>query len=385
MKKILESERIPIKLWLDNIENGALQQAKNLANFPFSFKHIALMPDTHQGFGMPIGGVMATKNVIIPNAVGVDIGCGMCAVRTSLTEISKDNLLKIVKEIKQKIPVSFKKHKQQKNVKLMPHRKQKMKIVDEQFENARYQLGTLGGGNHFIEIQKASDKHIWIMIHSGSRNLGKKVADYYNFLAKQINKTSEPKVPEKMQLAYLHFQRQEAFDYLNEMQYCVQFALLNRKIMLEEIKKIVSKITKAQYYDFINVAHNYANKETHFGEEVFVHRKGATSARKNELGIIPGSQGTKSYIIRGVGNPESFMSCSHGAGRLMGRQQAKRTLNLKDEINFMNKKGIIHNISSVKHLDEAPHAYKDINTVMNNQQDLVDIVTALSPLAVIKG
>ena len=169
------------------------------------------------------------------------------------------------------------------------------------------------------------------------------------------------------------------------MQYCVEFALANRKTMLEEIKGIISNITKAQYFDFINIAHNYAVKETHFGEEVIVHRKGATSAKKGELGIIPGSQGTKSYIIKGVGNPESFMSCSHGAGRLLGRRQAQRTLNLEDEIKFMNKKGIIHNISSVKHLDEAPHAYKDINTVMNNQQDLVDIVTALSPLAVVKG
>jgi len=390
MEKVILSERIPIKLWLNDIEEGALEQAKNLANLPFAFKHIALMPDCHQGYGMPIGGVLATKGVIIPNAVGVDIGCGMCAVKTSLNTIDFVKLKEIINEIRKVIPLGFKHQKIKQNVNLLPSldKIHEEGIVHREFENAREQVGTLGGGNHFIEIQKGSDNHIWIMIHSGSRNIGYKVADYYNKLAISLNNKWHSPVPTKYNLAFLPLDSQEAKCYIKEMQYCIDFALCNRTLMMNNIIEIFHEIFPGKSFStepMINIAHNYARAEIHYNTNVIVHRKGATSAKKGEIGIIPGSQGTKSYIVKGKGNKESFCSCSHGAGRLMGRKQAQKHLDLKKEIKFLNEQNIIHSIKSKKDLDEAPSAYKNINNVIRNQKDLVDIVIKLTPLAVIKG
>jgi len=426
MKQVISTEKYPIKLWLNKIEDGAMTQLKNLANLPFIHKWICAMPDCHQGYGMPIGGVMATKNVVIPNAVGVDIGCGICAVKTSLTEIDRDTLKKIMGEIRKVIPVGFKHHEKKQELSLMPLCNdltndthittptiESMKIILEQFNNALTQLGTLGGGNHFIEIQKGSDKHIWIMIHSGSRNLGYKVAKHYNEIAKKLNENWFSSIPKEHELAFLPINTKECQDYLKEMNYCVDFALTNRKLMMEKILKIISNLcyrhcdlcsaqghkgkvptkpngecmngTKFKFSSepMINIAHNYVACENHFGQNVWVHRKGATLARKGTIGIIPGSQGTKSYIVEGLGNPDSFMSCSHGAGRTMGRKQAIRELDLEEQQNKM--KGILHSVRRKKQLDEAPDAYKDIQEVMNNQKDLVKILVELSPLAVIKG
>jgi tRNA-splicing ligase RtcB len=393
MNKIISTEKVPIKLWLEDIEDGALDQAKNIANLPFAFKHIAIMPDCHQGYGMPIGGVLATKNVVIPNAVGVDIGCGMCAVKTSLTDIDKDTLKKIMGKIRKAVPVGFNKHKELQDNTLMPEGAEYLNIVCNEYSNARKSLGTLGGGNHFIEMQKGSDGFIWIMIHSGSRNLGLKVADHYNKLARELNKKWFSSVPDKWELAFLPISGQDGQNYLNEMQYCVDFALANRKLMMERIGDIFMKIfpDNSRYgllgmpEELINIAHNYAKMENHFGENVIIHRKGATLAREDTIGIIPGSQGSKSFIVKGKGNPESFMSCSHGAGRKMSRKKAKENLNLEDEIKKLDEQGIIHGIRHKKDLDEASSAYKDIDTVMENQKDLVDIQVELTPLAVIKG
>ena len=190
----------------------------------------------------------------------------------------------------------------------------------------------------------------------------------------------------KADLAFLHFYTEEAHSYYNEMRYCVDFALANRKLMLTRVQEVLADFfPKIDYGEIINIAHNYAKWENHFGQNVIVHRKGATSAHKGELGIIPGSQGTKSYIVEGLGNPESFSSCSHGAGRIMGRNEAIRSLSLEDEIKKLDKKGIVHSIKSQKDLDEAPSAYKNIAQVMLNQEDLVEIKVELSPLAVVKG
>ena len=408
MKKVVfnKGEGLPIKLWLDDIEDGALDQAKNLAKLPFAFKHIAIMPDAHQGYGMPIGGVMATKGVVIPNAVGVDIGCGMCAVKTSLTDIDVDTLKKIMGEIRKAIPVGFSHQSKKQDESLMPvaidscreaekfHAFNLPICEDQEHQSALKQLGTLGGGNHFIEIQKGSDGYIWIMIHSGSRNLGFKVAKHYNDIAIELNKKWFSSVPKEHELAFLPLDSEEGQAYLREMQYCVDFALANRKLMMERIQSIFADIfdypntvsgRQQDGSDGINIAHNYAKMENHFGKNVMVHRKGATLARKGTIGIIPGSQGTKSYIVKGLGNPESFDSCSHGAGRRMGRKQAIRELNLNDEVKKLNDQGIVHSIRYEKDLDEASGAYKDISTVMNNQKDLVEIVVELQPLAVIKG
>ena len=389
MPRIIKTATIPIKIWAGEVEEGAMQQAYNLAALPFAYKHVALMPDVHEGFGMPIGGVLATEGAVIPNAVGVDIGCGMCAVKTPLTTIDPKTIKRIMSDIRKHIPLGFKHHKHKQDANLMPDTTGVVTggIVEREFENARDQIGTLGGGNHFIEIQKGSDGMIWLMVHSGSRNIGHTVAEYYNKLAKKLNEQWDPNFNKASNLAFFPVDTVEAEAYISEMKYCIDFAFANRKLMMQTIEQISSDVFKGQFreLDFINIAHNYAVREKHFGKQVWVHRKGATSAREGEYGIIPGSQGTKSYIVRGKGNPESFMSCSHGAGRVMGRKQAQRTLDLNTEISRLDAQGIIHSIRSQRDLDEAPGAYKNIGEVMKNQEDLVDIVLELEPLAVIKG
>jgi tRNA-splicing ligase RtcB (3'-phosphate/5'-hydroxy nucleic acid ligase) len=378
MMRIIETERIPIKLWLEEIEDSAVEQAKNIANSPYSFHHTAIMPDSHFGFGVAIGTVFASKDVIIPNAVGVDIGCGMCALKTNITAITTEDLKKIMGRIRELVPVGFEHQKEAQPIDLMPEVTPDDPIIRAEYKSALTQIGTLGGGNHFIEIQAGTDGHLWIMIHSGSRNLGLKVANYYNGIAEKINPTTT-------ELSYLMLDTPEADSYLKAMDYCVNFAFANRKLMMVNIVKAFNSIIPIEELEFINISHNYAAREKHFNEDVFVHRKGATSARLGELGIIPGSQGTKSYIVRGKGSAESFNSCSHGAGRSLSRTAARNSLNLDEEIENLNRQGIIHAIRRKQDLDEAPSAYKDIDIVMSNQEDLVDTVVALKPLAVIKG
>jgi tRNA-splicing ligase RtcB len=251
---------------------------------------------------------------------------------------------------------------------------------------AKLSLGTLGGGNHFIELQRSDDGLLWIMVHSGSRNFGLQVAEYYNKAAKKLNALYYSSVNAKADLAFLPFETEEARAYYKEMKYCTEFALANRKLMMERIQQVVSATLSGTVYEpIINIAHNYAAWETHFDTKVIVHRKGATSAKHGEMGIIPGSQGAKSYIVEGLGNPDSFMSCSHGAGRLMSRAAAIRNLDLDEEIRKLDDLGIIHSIRRKSDLEEASSAYKDISQVMAFQSDLVKIKTELTPLAVIKG
>ncbi|MDR3630980.1 MAG: RtcB family protein [Desulfocapsaceae bacterium] len=391
MIRTITSEKKPIKLWLDDIEEGALAQAKNLANLPFTFRHVAIMADAHLGYGMPIGGVLATEDVIIPNAVGADIGCGMCAVRTSLDRILPEDLKTIMRRIRGEIPVGFKHHSRPQDQSLMPlapadKPSSGLPMVEREYENGLRQLGTLGGGNHFIEIQRGDDGHIWIMIHSGSRNIGFRVANHYNRLAIDLNARHKSAVPSAWQLAHLPLSSETGRQYLAEMQFCVEFALANRQLMMERIQDIfASGYPFATFADPVNIAHNYARLEHHFGREVLVHRKGATSARLGETGIIPGSQGTRSCIVRGLGNADSFTSCSHGAGRIMGRKQAQRQLDLQAEIRRLDAQGVIHGIRGRKDLDEAAGAYKDIGKVLEAQTDLIEVLVNLQPLAVIKG
>jgi len=390
MQKVISTEKIPIKMWLDEPEEGALKQALNLANLPFAFRHICLMPDTHQGYGMPIGGVMATKNVIVPNAVGVDIGCGMCAVKTNIEadSVERSQMTQIMTDIRKLVPLGFKHHKERQDESLMPqgYNTDELVIVKREYLAALKQLGTLGGGNHFIELQRSEDGFLWIMIHSGSRNFGLQVAEYYNKTAKKLNALYYSSVEAKVDLAFLPFETDEARVYYKEMRYCTEFALANRKLMMERVQQVVSDaLGSVAYEPIINVAHNYAAWETHFDTKVVVHRKGATSAKEGEMGIIPGSQGTKSYIVEGLGNPESFMSCSHGAGRTLSRKAAIRNLDLEEEKRKLDELGIIHSIRGKSDLEEASSAYKDIAQVMALQSDLVKVVAELSPLAVIKG
>lgn len=390
MKQVITSEKQPIKLWLDDIEKNTLAQAQNIANLPFIFKHVAVMPDAHLGYGMPIGGVMGSEEMVIPNAVGVDIGCGMCAVKTSLTSISTEKLKIVLGGIRNTIPLGFKHHKKKQHRSLMPKvqggRIEDLPIVSREYGNARTQLGTLGGGNHFIEIQKGNDNRIWLMIHSGSRNIGFKVANHYNRLAIDLNRKWGSKIPHKWQLAFLPIDDESGRTYLREMQYCLDFAYANRKLMMERVKDVLLAVVHPVTFEpMINIAHNYAALETHFHKHVMVHRKGATRAQEGEIGIIPGSQGTPSYIVRGKGERESFQSCSHGAGRKMGRKQAQRQLDLDHEQKLLEDQGILHSVRSKRDLDEASGAYKNIDEVIENQLDLVEVLVELRPLAVIKG
>jgi tRNA-splicing ligase RtcB len=390
MQKIITTERIPIKMWLDALETGAMKQALNLANLPFAFSHICLMPDAHEGYGMPIGGVLAADNVIVPNAVGVDIGCGMCAVKTNIKtdDLERKQLTQIMAGIRELIPLGFNHQKKQQDESLMPqgYNLDELVIVKRQYLAALKQLGTLGGGNHFIELQRSDDGSLWIMVHSGSRNFGLQVTEHYNKKAKKLNEIYYPSVNPKADLAFFPFETDEAHLYYQEMKYCTEFALANRKLMMERIQQVVSSVlNNVNYEPMINIAHNYAAWEKHFDKKVVVHRKGATSAKLGEMGIIPGSQGTKSYIVEGLGNPESFMSCSHGAGRVMSRSAAIRNLNLEEEMRKLDDLGILHSIRGKSDLEEASSAYKDISQVMVLQTDLVKILVELSPLAVVKG
>lgn len=384
MEKEITTERLPIKLWLDDIDEGALEQAKNLANLPFAFKHIAIMPDSHQGYGMPIGGVLATVDAIIPNAVGVDIGCGMCSLKTDQQEIDREELKKIMGIIRKTIPVGFNHHNEKQDEKWMPELNGSLEIVDQEYESALKQAGTLGGGNHFIEIQKGSNGFIWLMIHSGSRNIGYTTAKHYNQKAKVLNEKWDNNG--RKDLAYFPSDTKEFNDYINEMNYCIEFALNNRKLMMERVKEAMTDVLgDVHFSDFINKPHNFASKENHFGKDVIIHRKGATRARVGELGMIPGSQGTPSYIVKGKGNKDAFESCSHGAGRVMSRNEAKRTLSVEEQSRPLEERGILHAVRHKSDLDEAPGSYKDIKKVMAQQKDLIDIVVELEPLAVVKG
>jgi len=379
--RVIKTEKIAIKLWADNIDNETLRQAKNLANLPHAFAWISLMPDAHPGYGMPIGGVLATQGTVIPNAVGVDIGCGMIAVKTSCKEINSETLKKILGEIRREIPVGFKHHQKPQDwegFKLAPE----SKIIQNELGAAQYQIGTLGGGNHFIEILKGSDGFIWLMLHSGSRNFGFRTANYYQQKALQLSERYSKDLMDK-DLAFLPLDSKWGKEYLKAMNYCLAFAQTNREKMMEKVKKIFKHFTNASFFPPINIHHNYASIEKHFNKEVLVHRKGAVKAEVGQLGIIPGSMGSPSYITEGLGNSESFKSASHGAGRKLGRKEAIRTLNLEEEQAKMS--GILGAPRTRNELQEAPGAYKDIDEVMKNQADLVKIKIKLTPLAVVTG
>ena len=379
--KILNLGLIPIKSWAADLEEGALIQAQNLSKLPFAFKHIAIMADAHEGYGMPIGGVLACKDMIIPNAVGVDIGCGVMAVKTDIKEISRDSIKVIINKVHKSIPSGFGHHKKPQDwegFKGFPG----TKIFNQEFNSARCQIGTLGGGNHFCSIEKGSDGHIWLMVRSGSRNLGYKVANYYNKIAKKINERTNL-IPKSYDLAPLEINSEVGREYFDAMNYCLKFAKANREMLFDAFYGIFREVTSSKkILQKIDIHHNYAAIETHYGEEVVLHRKGATSARQYELGIIPGSMGTPSYIVEGLGNPESFMSCSHGAGRVIGRKQANRVFT--EEMANEAMEGIVFKGWKGDY-SEAPMAYKDIEEVMNNQKDLVKPLVKLSPLGVMKG
>lgn len=403
------AQRVPIKVWLrsvDDIDETCLQQALNLANLPFAFRHIALMPDTHSGYGMPIGGVFASSEVIIPNAVGVDIGCGMGFVHTNVqAKLLRDVVTpqgtlaqSLVGQIMRDIPQGFDHHKVPQKSEFLDrypvqslyhYGRDKLPQIDE----AYLQLGTLGGGNHFIELQEDEEGYLGIMVHTGSRNVGFKVANYFNRLAKDLNYQHKSEVPAHFDLAYLPLETKEARGYIEWMNFALEFARHNRAQIMRRVQDIVVRglkqhagIKDIQLSKEVNAHHNYAAQERHFGQDVWVHRKGAIRARQGELAIIPGAMGSSSYIVEGLGNPESFFSASHGAGRVMGRKEAVRTYGVDEVLaDFKAKNVILGKKRKGDTAEEYYKAYKDIEEVMADQMDLVKPVLKVKTVAVVKG
>jgi len=401
MEWVNNGANVPIKSWCKEIEETAMVQAVNLANHPCVFKHIALMPDCHCGYGMPIGGVVALDSAICPNAVGVDIGCGMSTVQTSIkaSSLSEQKIKEIMGLIRDKIPMGEGKcHKEEQTCSIFEDKLSTLMkstkatwLEPDRIQLDKQNLGTLGGGNHFIELQTDENDSMWVMIHSGSRNLGHRICSYYNKIAEEQNALWHSN-PTK-DLAFLPMKSSGGIEYMYAMSIAMDYAFENRAIMMHTIIDILRDMFPDYiFHNPINVHHNYAAFENHFDRNVVVHRKGATSAKKGEMGIIPGSMGTASYIVRGLGNKESFMSCSHGAGRAMSRTDACLNISEEDATKAMDgvvfgRWGIVKRGRAKGKADvsESPLAYKDIDVVMDSQKDLVEIVAKLKPIGAMKG
>jgi len=391
-----EKQEKPIKVWLENhsqIEEGCLKQALNLSNLPFVHKWVALMSDVHEGFGMPIGGVIALDGVVIPNAVGVDIGCGMAFVETDIykDDLTEEQYKALVGHIMRGVPTGFEHHKKRQSCHTLDSYKESLSSnipeLTAEIESGYYQVGTLGGGNHFIELQQDESMRLCIMVHSGSRNFGYKVAKHFNIIAKQLNKKWTSSIPESFDLAFLPEENTQGKNYVEWMNLALDFAAENRQKILGAVKSEISRIVpKISFFNEVNAHHNYAAKETHFGKELWVHRKGAINAQEGKIGIIPGSMGSNSYIVKGLGNKESFDSCSHGAGRVIGRNEAKKKYSV-DEVmlDISNRKVILGKRNKSDVAEECRMAYKDIDFVISQQLDLLEPVKKLKTVAVIKG
>jgi tRNA-splicing ligase RtcB len=366
------------------------KMARNVASLPFVFKHVALMPDVHLGKGALVGSVIATKEAIMPAAVGVDIGCGMMAIKTPFSADKLEGKLKKIRlDLEAAIPVGFNENKDIEktvaNWQSWEDFKELHQGVQRLDNKAMKQLGSLGGGNHFIEVCVDTNEQVWLMLHSGSRNIGNMLAQCHIDTAKELAKLAETPLPDK-DLAYFVAGTPEFQAYWRDLQWAQDYARFNRDVMMNRFKRVVEKhiaggkATKPLLS--VNCHHNYAEKEVHFGEEVYVTRKGAVRAREEDYGIIPGSMGAKSYIVKGKGNHDSYCSCSHGAGRLMSRNKAKNVYTLDDLI--QQTKGVeCRKDEGV--LDEIPGAYKPIEEVMANQSDLVEVVATLKQVVCIKG
>lgn len=396
IQKVINKGRVPVKIYTDEIEHEALQQLLNIARLPFVHSHVAAMPDVHYGIGATVGSVIPCKSAIIPAAVGVDIGCGMNAVRLSLSaEQLPDSLRKVRGSIEDAVPVGFEMH-QKEAVKASTLRALdggldrivgKHPGIMKMQRKFRYtwsrQLGTLGGGNHFIELCLDENDAVWVMLHSGSRGIGNVIGRYFIALAKKDMGRHVFSLPDK-DLAYFTAGAEHFDDYVEAVQWAQDYAWTNRREMMRLVLEALAQhlppfeISK----EAINCHHNYVAIEEHFGERVYLTRKGAIRAGEGELGIIPGSMGARSYIVRGKGNAQAFSSCAHGAGRRMSRGMAKRTFNRTDleqqtlGVECRKDKGV---------LDEIPGAYKDIDQVMENQQDLVETVHTLKQVLCVKG
>ena len=401
----IKSDGVPIKAWVHGVpvEEAALQQLRNVASLPIVHSHVAVMPDVHFGKGATVGSVIPTVGAIIPAAVGVDIGCGMCAVQPSLSASDLPDDLKPIRTAIEKAVPHGRTHHGGRNDRgawqAAPNRvlnlwKQhlypRFEVICDKYKviqnsNHLNHLGTLGTGNHFIEICLDEDEQVWIMLHSGSRGVGNRIASIFIDAAKRRMEREIGRLPDR-DLAWLEEGDGIFADYIEALEWAQDFARINRQVMMERILDALRKVKKLKAFKTtvkaVNCHHNYVAREVHFGKECFVTRKGAVRAGVDEYGIIPGSMGARSYIVKGKGNDHSFCSCSHGAGRAMSRTEAKRRFSLDDHI------------AATKHvecrkdkdvIDETPMAYKDIDAVMAAQSDLVDIVHRLRQVVCVKG
>ena len=396
IKQVITEGRLPVKIWTDEVEPHARQQLVNLSTLPFVYRHVAAMPDVHTGIGATIGSVIATHNAIIPAAVGVDIGCGMIACRLSLEakDLTEVLLKKAFDQISRDVPVGREQHKEDRvqTSYALPFGAQLKRMTDKHPQLLKTfgkssdwvrQMGSLGGGNHFIELCLDESDRIWVMLHSGSRGVGNAIGNYFIALARQDMERWMISLPDR-DLAYFPEGTGHFDDYAEAVLWAQDYAYANRQAMLDLTLAALARHLPAFQVtaEAVNCHHNYVTRENHYGQNVWITRKGAIRARVGDLGIIPGSMGAKSFIVRGKGNPESFCSCSHGAGRKMSRTAAEKAFTTADlarqteGVVCRKDKGV---------LDEIPGAYKDIDEVMANQDDLVEVVHTLKQVVCVKG
>ncbi|MGH8807068.1 MAG: RtcB family protein [Noviherbaspirillum sp.] len=400
IKQTLHGGLVPVHIFTDDVEQQALQQLRNVAQLPIVHPYVAVMPDVHAGIGATIGSVIPTRGAIIPAAVGVDIGCGMNAVRTTLTAGQlPDSLARVRSAIEAAVPVGFAQHEWStlrgssiaqagrplgdRLDRIVAKHAGIAKMHQKFAQTWLCQIGTLGGGNHFIELCIDEDDRVWAMLHSGSRGIGNVIGRYFIAAAKRDMERHQIQLPDR-DLSYFSEGSSLFNDYVEAVEWAQDYALVNRREMMRRILHALELHLPAFRIDgeAINCHHNYVARETHGNERLFITRKGAISAQQGELGIIPGSMGARSYIVRGKGNPQSFCSCAHGAGRRMSRTEAKRRFNRLDlaaqtaGVECRKDSGVI---------DEIPAAYKDIDEVMANQSDLVEVVHTLRQVVCVKG
>ena len=396
VKQVLTDSRVPVKVYTDEIEGSARQQLLNVATLPFVHHHVAAMPDVHTGIGATVGSVIATHRAIIPAAVGVDIGCGMMAARLSLTADALDEkrLRLVFNQIGRDVPVGRGQHREERaaDQAARPFEAGLARILEKhpgvqkargKSTNWALQMGTLGGGNHFIELCLDDDGRVWVMLHSGSRGIGNAIGTYFIDLARRDMERWFIQLPDR-DLAYLPEGSEHFEDYIEALGWAQAYAARNRETMLRLILAALRRhlppfeVTS----EAVNCHHNYVEREHHFGADVWVTRKGAIRARAGDLGIIPGSMGAKSYIVRGKGAADSFQSCAHGAGRRMSRGQAMKSFT-REDLARQTEGVVCRKDEGV--IDEIPGAYKDIDTVMENQRDLVEVVHTLKQVVCVKG
>jgi tRNA-splicing ligase RtcB len=396
----------PVKMWTRGVpvEEAAREQLAKLAQMPFIYHHVAVMPDVHLGKGSTIGSVIPTEGAVIPAAVGVDIGCGMMAAKTTLRAADlPDNLGKLRSAIEQAIPHGMSPRTRNAKGRDVGSWNNAPPAVDAGWARLRNEfdeicrkyprlrgtnnykhLGTLGSGNHFVEVCLDEEGFVWLMLHSGSRGVGNAIGTHFIELARQDMRRHMVNLPDQ-DLAYLEEGTQHYDDYVEAVGWAQKFARINREVMMQNlvaaVRRVISKPFET-HVEAVNCHHNYVQRERHFGKDVLVTRKGAVSAREGELGIIPGSMGAKSFIVRGKGNPESFNSCSHGAGRTMSRTEAKRRFTVTDHLHATEG---VECRKDAGVIDEIPMAYKDIDAVMRAQQDLVEVVHTLKQVVCVKG